>query len=357
MLSDEDKGWEEKLQLARDYAAAGHDAQALQVLDVCLSQQPREPVYGQMRALKTSLLLRRVEASLLRVEALGVKDYVTFDQDVDFTIQMRNVSNEPVTLRAPGSGTRGISPSALSVDVTRTDRDIYASQMQRSWTQNVFLHRRGAEALTIQPGAMHEFPLRIPAAEVGGAIAGLRIIEIGGTLRPTRLRKGREGRTVRLRVRPGRVVVLPRNYEPVVLDPLASMRTAVQTGAAQHLLIASEFIPRRRRVEAVEILARALAEGAPGLRRAALGALSTLREHAAGAPLRPLVAPLMDVIDLNPARSEAVMEGIAALCDVRRAPDLRLWRDWWERDVADDARIPPPGGQAESETEPVVPTK
>ena len=350
-LSKEDEGWAEKLALAREYAAGGYDEQALQILDACLTRLPDEPYLGQMRALKTSLQLRRTEEKLLRVEAHGVKDYVAFGQDVDFRISMRNVSSEPITLRAPGAGVRAISPTALSVDVTRTDRDIFASQMQRSWTQNVFLHRPGGKPLTIQPGATHEFSMRVPAAEVGGTIAGLRILEVGGMMRPTRLTKGKEGRTVRLRVRKGRVVVLPGNFEPIVLDPIASMRTAVQTGAAQHVLIASEFVPRRSRVQAVEILARALAEGQPGLRRASLGALLTIREHAAGAPLRPLVEPLVDVMEMTAARTEAVMEGITALCDVRLAPDPRLWRDWWERDVDDDARIPPPGGRPAREVE------
>lgn len=350
-LSKEDRGWQEKLALAREYAAGGYDEQALQILDACLTRQPKQPILGQMRALKTSLQLRRTEEKLLRVEAFGVKDYVPFGQDVDFRIRMQNVSNEPITLRPPGSGVKSISPTAISVDVSRTDRDIFATQMQRSWTQNVFLHRPGGRALTIKPGASHEFSMRIPASEVGGTIAGLRILEVGGMLRPTRLTKGKEGRTVRLRVRKGRVVVLPGNYEPVVLDPIKSMRTAVQTGAGQHLLIASEFVPRRSRVEAVEILARALAEGRPGLRRASLGALSTIREHATGARLRPLVEPLMDVLEMTAARSEAVMEGIAALSDVRLAPDPRLWRDWWDRDLDEDTRVPPPGGQPTDEVE------
>ena len=350
-VSADDAGWEEKLALARDYAEAGYDEAAVQILDVCLAQQAPAPYYAQMRALKTSLQLRRTEDTLLRVEAHGVRDYVPFGQEVDFLISLENVSNVPVTLKAPVARATSLSPTALTVDIRRIDRDVYASQMERNWTQNVFLHARGDKPLTIAPGETHEIAIRIPAQEVGDRIAGVRIVELGGMLRPTRLKKGEEGRTVRLRIRPGRVVVLPHNYEPLVLDPLRSMRTAVQAGAAQHLLIAAEFVPRRQRVEAVRVLAYALSEADPSLRRASLGALSTLREHATGARLRPLVEPLMEALDIAPARAEAVMEGIAALADVRFAPDPRLWRDWWQRSVGEDAKVPPPGSRPAPEAD------
>ena len=287
-----------------------------------------------MRALKTNLQMRRAEEVLLRVEARARRDYVRFQTDVDFVIRLRNVSDKVVTLMAPQPGSPS-SPTAVILEIKRLDRDIYATELERSWSQTLFLNKPGDEPVRIRPGRFHEFPVRIPAAEVGPPISGLRVVEVGGHVRPTRLKKGDAWRTVRLRVRPGRAVVLPDGFEPLVDRPLASMRTAAETVSPIHLLLATEFVPSSRRPEAVAILADALAGGHASLHRAALGGLGVLREQAVGAPLRPFVRPLIEALERSPGRADAVMEGLSTVTGERFAPDPRFWRDWWHRESQD----------------------
>jgi hypothetical protein len=87
-------------------------------------------------------------------------------------------------------------------------------------------------------------------------------------------------------------------------------------------------------VEAVEILAAALADGHRGLKRAAISGLSLLRERSVGDRLGPLVYPLMVRLDDTPGRADALMEALSILTDERFAPDPRLWKDWWRREAA-----------------------
>lgn len=341
-VDQDDGGWEAKLGLAQDYAAGGYDKEALAIVMAAQALQPPAGWSARFAALEASLRVLRTEEDLLRVEVRPERDYVLFGEPVALRLRVRNVGREVVVLPPPARGARRgdvLSPGAVSLDVVRTDRDIYASRMRRTWTQHFLWQAAGSQEVRIAPGATHEIPVQIPAEEVGDPLVGLRVIEVGGTLRPARVQVGGQGRNVRLRVRPGRVVVLPAGYEPLVQDPLASMGKAVDGVAPVHLLLAAEFVARTRGTDAVRILARALAEGDPSLRRAALGGLEILRGRFEGQPVRPLAQPLMEAFERAPARREAIMEGLAALTDVRLAPDARLWRDWWSRDVSDASRL------------------
>ncbi len=330
-LEDEDAGWQEKYELAQRYVAGGYDEQALQILTGALTQEPPAPWGPRMRALKQSIRVRRAEELLLRIDARATKDYVGFGEPIDFVIRFRNVSTEIVTLLAP-SEQEETSPSAMMIEITRRDRDIHATELRRTWNRTVYIQEPGGDPIRIPAGGTHEVPVRIPAEAAGSPISGLRIIEVAGTLRPTRLRKGAEPRTVRLPIRRGRVMALPRNFEPLTVDPLKSMRTAVSTVAPAHLLIATEFVPPGRRPAAATILAGALEQGHPALYRAALGGLGLLRERAVGEPLAPYVDPLLRGLSRTPGRADALMEGLSTVTGVRLAPDPRLWKDWWRRD-------------------------
>ena len=340
-LPNDGAGWMEKWQLASQYAAGGYEEQALQILNGALAQSPPEPWRTRMRALRTSMRVHKAETLLLRVDARGVKDYVPFGADVDFVIRLRNVSDRKITLLAPAQQGALASPSALLLEISRRDRDIYASQLTQRWNRTVFILRPGDPPIEIPSGAVHELPVRVPAESLGDPITGLRVIELSGVLRPTRFRLAGERRTVRLPIRAGRVTALPAGSDQLVADPLGSMEKSIQTVAPAHLLIACEFVPPGRRVEAVELLAKALADGHRGLQRAAVSGLSLLRERATGDRLGPLVYPLMLRLEDTPARVDALMKGLAAISGTRLAPDPRLWKDWWRRESTLPTTIQP----------------
>ncbi len=344
-VSPDDEAWDAKLTLARDYSAGGYDAQALDVVRAALALDPPAPWSQRFADLAASLRVIRIEDELLRAEVAPIRDYVVFGEPVDFEIRLRNVGREPLSLMPPEVGaSRGdvLSPGAVTLDVRRVDRDIYASRMERSWTQNFLWHRPEEGPTRLDPGAVRRIPVRIPAEEVGPAIAGLRQIVVEGTLRPARVVVGDRTQPLTLRVRPGFVIVLPRNYEGLVADPIGAMGRSIDAVAPVHLLVASEFVPRDRGPDATRILARSLSEGDPSMRRAALAALERLRERLAGRPLRPLGQPLIDALGASPAREAALMEGLAALSGHVLAADARLWRDWWTREVPDSRPVVAP---------------
>ncbi len=327
-----DAGWLEKYELAQRYAAGGYDEEALQVLNGAIAQAPPAPWGDRLRGLRQSLIIRRAEEVLLRVEARGLKDYVPFETPVDFVIRLRNVSDTEVSFHAPRAGSSGVSPSAVLLEMHRRDRDVHATQLHRTWTTTLYLQKPGDAPIRIAPGEVHEMPARIPASAAGPAIAGVRTLELTGTLRPSDLRKGGEARLLTLPIRAGRVMALPRGFEPLAADPLRSMQTAVRTVAPAHLLVASEFVPPSRRPEAMTILAEALGQGHQALYRAALGSVDLLRERAVGTPVGPLAGPLVEQLERAPGRADALMEALSTLTGVRLAPDARLWRDWYRRD-------------------------
>ena len=211
-LAEQDAAWARKIELAQSYAASGYDEAALQIVEACLNREPPTEVRRQLQAMLQTLRIERTEHEIVRVEARPRKDYVVFGDPISLDVRVRNVSDRPLTIHPPK--TKGKSPddkrrpgATVSVDVERTDRDIFASQMQRSWTQNFEWHRKGAKVLRLRPGQVHDFPIHLPPHEVGPAIQGLRVVRVGGTIRPARIETGGQIRHMPLRVRPGRVVV------------------------------------------------------------------------------------------------------------------------------------------------------
>ena len=340
-VDEADQGWLEKYQLASGYAAGGFDDEALEVIRRTLAMKPPETWAERLRTLRSGLKVRRIETDLLRIDARGGRDYVPFATCIDWKIRIRNVSRREVVFRPPAGGYRESSPSALSLTMLRRDLDIYAAELRRTWNQTVFLAAADQGAIRIQPGETYEQPVRVPADDVGSPISGLRILQLGGMLRATIEGVDGEPEVVALPIRTGRVVVVPDGYEPLVLDPLGSMQTAVDTVAPTHLLVASEFVRREQAVEAVGVAARALGRGDPALRTAALGALALLRERLAGTPLAPASEPLVIELEQRPARAAALMEGLQMLTDESVPADARLWRDWWRRLEGRGRQVPP----------------
>ncbi|MDJ0974783.1 MAG: hypothetical protein QNJ98_10020 [Planctomycetota bacterium] len=333
-LTDAEAGWKEKWELARRYAAAGYDTEALQIIDAALSQQPTDPWGTRLRALRTSLRMRKTEQELVRAEVRPDRDYVLFGRRVDLVIRIHNVSPDPIVLLPPqaeATGRAATSPSAVVLELERKDRDVSATELGRKWTQTLYLQGADGAPVRIPPGGVHVQPARIPPSDVGPAISGFRSLEIGGTFRAPRLQVGDTQRSVRVPLRGTRVAVLPRGYEPLAEDPLGSLAQAVDTVAPVHLLVATEFVPSGQRVEAVGILARALGEGHESLRRPAHGALRLIRDRSVGRPVGPLAQPLMDALARWPSRKQAIMEGLRAVTGVDVPPDVRLWHDWWRR--------------------------
>ena len=342
-LDPRDAGWQEKYELAQRYAAGGYDEAALQVLDGAIAQAPPAPWGDRLRGLRQSLIIQRAEEVLLRVEARGMKDYVPFETPVDFVVRLRNVSDTVVSFHAPKAGANDVSASAVMLEMRRRDRDVHATQLTRSWNMTLYLQKPGDPPIRIEPGEVHEMPARIPADAAGPAIAGVRTLELTGTLRPSDLRKGGEPRLLTLPIRPGRVMALPRGFEPLAADPLRSMRTAIDTVAPAHLLVAAEFVPPSRRPEAMALLGEALGAGHPALYRAALGSVDLLRERAVGTPVGPLAGPLVQQLEVTPGRADALMEALSTLTGVRLAPDARLWTDWYRREANRRQPVTAPG--------------
>jgi hypothetical protein len=342
-VSEDAAGWEEKWALAQRYAATGYDDEALAVVDAALAGEPPAEWEARLRGVRDAVRMRRAE-ELLRIQARGVRDYVPFGTDVDWVVRLRNVSSEDVVLASPGTasgpGATVLSPSALVLEIVRRDVDIYASELRRAWTQTFYLQEPGGPELRIPPGGVHEVRMRIPAEEAGGPLSGLRMLEVTGTFRPSRLRAGGSEGADRLRVRPGRVVALPDNHEPLAREPLRSMERAVGAVAPTHLLVAAEFVSRADRPRAIETLAGALAEGDPALRTASLGALGLLAERAAGTRASGFVGPLLAAWERAPARADAIAEGLRLVTGMPWAADLRLWKDWVRRHP--DARVEVP---------------
>jgi hypothetical protein len=340
-LAEDDAGWGEKIELARTLAASGDDAQAMSVLDAALAAQPPTAWAQRFKQVKQELRLRQAENDLVRIDARAVRDVVPFATDVEFRLRIRNVSDQELRFHGgtvdldprgrplPGAAER--SPNAVTLDVARRDRDVSAASMDRTWTTTVPLQGPAAPDLRLAPGETREFPVKIPADDVGTPIAGVRVIEVSGVLRPTAMTVGGLPQVHPLRVRRGRVVVLPPGYAPLADDPLGAMEQAIPLGAGAHLLVATEFVPRAQAREAALLLARALAEGEPGLAPAAHGALAMLREKCVGDPLAPLLDPLMAFLESRPLRADALLGGVAQLTDERVASDPRLWQDWWRK--------------------------
>jgi hypothetical protein len=331
-VSETEKFYEEKLDLAREYSAGGDDETALRVVGAALALEPKPPYDERLRALRAEIRAKHVRAEVVRADARGVKDYVGFDTDVDVVVRLRNVGPTDVVIRPPDPAAETpTTGSAFFLTVTRRDRDIYAATLVRTWTQVLPLVPAGAPEIVIPPAGVHETRMRIPAEDAGGPISGLRHLDVSGELRADRVECGVAQPFGSIPIRRGRVVALPGNFEPLAADPVGSIRKAAALDMPVHLLVAAEFVGPNERVGAVTALAEVLATGRPELRTAALNALTMLRASSVGAPLEPLAAPLMERLSAHPDRSAALMDALRTFTGVSLAPDARLWEDWWRR--------------------------
>jgi hypothetical protein len=341
-VAPDEEAWSAKWDLASRYAAAGYDEEALAVIDAALALGPPAAWAGRLRGLAQSLEARRAEA-VLRVDARGERNFVAFRAPVDLVVRLRNLSDAPLVFPSAPVSAAGepLTPSVLVLSIRRRDIDIYSSELRRRWTQSVPLLAPGAPSLRIPPGGVHEVTARIPAADAGEPLSGIRVFEVEGLLRPAFGREGPPGLD-RVPIRRGRVVALPDGFEPLARDPLGSLERAIDAVAPPHLLVATEFAPRASRREVMGSLARALGEGDPALRTAALSAIALLRERSVGEPLAPLAEPLVRALDAWPERTEDLAEALRALSGAALAPDARLWRDWWRRVRDSRSAVPPP---------------
>ncbi|MFO0934379.1 MAG: hypothetical protein U1E39_16955 [Planctomycetota bacterium] len=347
---DADAFFGEKVLAARQALDGGADAAAGEIVDGALALNPPTAWLERLKAIKAEVRTRRLEDEVLRVDVRGVREYVTFAEALDLVVRIRNVGTADVVIAPPtGSGKDALSGSTLMLTVRRRDVDVYAAELERTWNRVVPLVESGCESVRIPPEGSLEVRVRIPAEDVGEPISGLRVLEVGGDLRAGRIEAGLPEPLGRVRIRTGRVVVVPGNFEPLAADPLGSMRKAATSVAPVHLLVAAEFLAPRERASACALLADVLATGSPDLETAAVNAVRHIRRAAEGTPLRPLAEPFLREARAHPERAEGVLEGLAALTGVTLAPDPRLWEDWWRRDGAGtDAVVPTGDGAAAS---------
>src|SRR5688572_29364206 len=130
-----------------------------------LDTMPPEPWGERLRALRQELRARRVETEVLRVDARGVVEYVPFGSDVDLVVRLRNVGTADVLVAPPsGSGADALSGSTLALSIVRRDRDVYAAELVRSWTQSVPIVGEGSPGVSIPPEGSYEVRVRVPAS-------------------------------------------------------------------------------------------------------------------------------------------------------------------------------------------------
>jgi hypothetical protein len=332
-LPRDQSGFREKWELASRYVESGYDEAAGKILDAAIEQDPPEPWRGRLRGLRRSIELKKTEFTMLRAEIRPGRDYVQFGKRIDVVLRIRNVGERTVEFLDPASagGAASVSPTTVTLEMTRTDHDIYATQLRRSWTQTFYLRAADGQTIRIPPGGAHEQTARIPPSDVGDPISGYRVVEIGGILRASRVKMGSVERSLRVPLRAGRVAVLPGGYQPLAAEPLEGLRKALEIGAPTHLLVATEFVPMDEREDAVALLADVLMDGSLTMQRAAVGALQVLHGRSIGDPVAPLAAPLIEAMAERPARAERLIPGLEALTGSGVAPDARLWQDWWRR--------------------------
>lgn len=355
-VSPEEAGWEEKYKLAKRYAGAGYDDQALALIEASLASGVGTSWRGRFKSLAETIRMRRTQEHYLRVEVRPSRDYLVFGEGVDIEVRILNVSRERIVMASPSDRDRGVSPSALTLDLVRRDWDIFGSFLSRSWGRTIFLHD-DKQDIVIEPGATHRLRARIQPQDLGGTIRGFRVLEIGGVLRPTRVRIGERERAFRVPLRGARVVLLPRNYEPLATRPLESFETALETRAADHLMVAAWFLAPGQVETAYTSLRRQLISGPLGFQRTVLATVGLLAHRMHGRPLAPYAQPLLDTLAspaLSADRAQVLMKALALLAGTDVGPRPALWLDWWRREQAREpvivdptARMPSrgPGGR------------
>lgn len=207
-------------------------------------------VEEELRRLRAEARASLVAEEVVRATVQPEADAVERGAIVRVEIVLRNLAPAVLTIPRAEDG----SSDALAVlDVVREDYDVQGHVRSNRSSVRVSLSRD----LTIAPGAEARLPAELPAELTEFGHVGFSVLEVTGLFRPVVLRVGESEFFDALPLEPARVRVFLQNYEPLALDPLASLRKAILKRSPAHILTATELLPPRDRGAARELLTEA----------------------------------------------------------------------------------------------------
>ncbi|MCE9637637.1 MAG: hypothetical protein K8T90_18210 [Planctomycetes bacterium] len=231
----------------------------------------------RLRELRVRARSAVVTEKIVKLRAVPVKDVVTDGDPAPVRIVLRNLST--AELRSPRR--EGDSSDALFVlQISREDRDVYGNVKTSEFT----LRAPVTQDLAIPPGGERDVSVTIGADLVKLSHEGFSVFRIAGSFRPVAIRVGETEFFDALPIEPAIVRVFQKGYEPMAVDPLASLRKAVAKRSPPHVLVAAELLAPSEREEGREVLRGAIEKDEPlaFVLRAALTRLDQLDAPAGG---------------------------------------------------------------------------
>ncbi len=239
---------------ARQWIADGDYARALDLLAGPVAADAAADQVRERALLRTEARRHLLQSRVVDVW-VQVKDVpITLGEQAPVELCMANISSQQ--LRIGGVGASGAS--AFRVEAMCEEFPADGTQVQHKLTTTLSL---GPE-LVLEPGCRQAFPFTIDSSEVSPESPTARIYTIAATLHTGSLQSEGSQQLAALIFRPARLLVLPRNWEPLQVKPLEQLESALVRGAALHLPVVAALLPANERAQGLARLQRAQADPA-----------------------------------------------------------------------------------------------
>lgn len=201
----------------------------------------------ELRRLRSEARASVVADRVVEVTVRPEVDAVARGRPVELDVVLRNLT--PAVLEIPRSEA-GSSDALAVIELVREDYDVQGHVRSSRRSLRVPLGRD----LSIPPGGSARLAATVPSEFTEFGHVGFSVLELDGVFRPVVLRVGETEFFDALPLVGARVRVFLENYEPLALDPLASLEKALRKRSPPHVLTATELLAPRDRGEARRLL-------------------------------------------------------------------------------------------------------
>lgn len=200
-----------------------------------------DPLAPQSARTEQALLRTEAHRHLLQSEVVDAwiecAQRTTLGDALELRLVLANVGTEALVIKdRPGNGA---SPSTLRIEASCREWPADGAFVEHRLTRSLEL---GSDVLLDRAG---RFAARcaLDTLEIAADSPTLRTYDIKAVLHTAGLQAGTARHLAAIQFRPVRVLVLPKNWEPLAAAPLLSLREAVKRRAILHLPVIAALMP------------------------------------------------------------------------------------------------------------------
>lgn len=253
--SDAEKYVHAKYLEAYAHFRGGRYPKAFEMANALILLEPSSKRIDDVKKLRRAADTMILQTAFLRSRVLSSAGFALAGDKLDLTLRMENVFPGPLRVGfGAGNGQQVRGYAILDIRVEALD------PLSGSVTMATRSDEVGFEnPIDIAMGSQWEHVTSVETAgDFNGDAETLRRYTISAWSQPSAIETPQGSQTRRLIFEPAILTVVPRKYEHLMADPVASLGRAVEVGSPTEVFIAAMLAPSNRKDEVVDLLIGAL---------------------------------------------------------------------------------------------------